>query len=121
MQYWGDIKTVKSNLWKKLHSMKDAMKDGVLNLAQLISESTTTLIGGAPADSDYIMLEEQGSSIQSNELTQMKKTKAKPTNPYLGISTVKRLNTQRTMILYFCIMTVLMCCCLGRCLVVPLS
>jgi len=25
------------------------------------------------------------------------------------------------MILYFCIMTVLLCCCLGRCLVVPLS
>lgn len=31
------------------------------------------------------------------------------------------MNTQRTLVLYFCIMTVLMCCCLGRCLVVPIS
>lgn len=63
MQYWGDIKTVKTNLWKKLHTMKDAMKDGVLNLAQLMSDSTVYLMGGAPADSDFLMLEEQGSSI----------------------------------------------------------
>jgi hypothetical protein len=42
-------------------------------------------------------------------------------NYYQGISSVKRMNTQRTMVLYFCIMTVLMCCCLGKCLVVPLS
>jgi hypothetical protein len=34
---------------------------------------------------------------------------------------IQHMNTQRTMILYFCIMTVLMCCCLGRCLVVPIS
>ncbi len=44
---------------------------------------------------------------------------AKPNDP--GISSVKHNNTRATMLLYFCIMTVLMCCCLGRCLVVPLS
>jgi hypothetical protein len=38
-----------------------------------------------------------------------------------GVSSIKHNNTRATMILYFCIMTVLMCCCLGRCLVVPLS
>lgn len=43
----------------------------------------------------------------------------KPNDP--GISSVKHNNTRATMLLYFCIMTVLMCCCLGRCLVVPLS
>ena len=31
------------------------------------------------------------------------------------------MNTQRTMVLYFCIISVLLFCCLGRCLVVPLS
>lgn len=46
-------------------------------------------------------------------------------NPNLGSKKdyvkIQHMNTQRTMILYFCIMTVLMCCCLGRCLVVPIS
>jgi len=31
------------------------------------------------------------------------------------------MNTHATMLLYVCIMTVLLCCCLGRCLIVPLS
>ena len=38
-----------------------------------------------------------------------------------GVTSVKQMNTHGTIILYFCIMTVLMCCCLGRCLVVPIS
>jgi len=38
-----------------------------------------------------------------------------------GVSSIKHNNTRATMILYFCIMSVLICCCLGRCLVVPLS
>jgi hypothetical protein len=38
-----------------------------------------------------------------------------------GVSSVKHMNTHATMLLYICIMTVLMCCCLGRCLIVPLS
>jgi len=42
-------------------------------------------------------------------------------NKDTGVSSIKHNNTRATMILYFCIMTVLMCCCLGRCLVVPLS
>mmetsp|Transcript_23946 Transcript_23946/g.36684 ORF Transcript_23946/g.36684 Transcript_23946/m.36684 type:complete len:129 (+) Transcript_23946:773-1159(+) len=38
-----------------------------------------------------------------------------------GVSSVKQMNVRGTLILYFCIMTVLIFCCLGRCLVVPLS
>lgn len=38
-----------------------------------------------------------------------------------GVSSVKQMNTHATMLLYVCIMTVLLCCCLGRCLIVPLS
>ena len=52
--------------------------------------------------------------------TQKKVTNTpKPDQP--GVSSIKHNNTKATMLLYFCIMTVLMCCCLGRCLVVPLS
>lgn len=38
-----------------------------------------------------------------------------------GVSSMKHMNTHATMLLYLCIMTVLLCCCLGRCLIVPLS
>lgn len=38
-----------------------------------------------------------------------------------GVSSVKQMNTRGTLILYFCIMTVLIFCCLARCLIVPLS
>jgi hypothetical protein len=36
-------------------------------------------------------------------------------------SSTKHANTKGTLILYFCIMSVLIFCCLSRCLVVPLS
>ena len=61
-------------------------------------------------------------AINNKAKTQTRKiaiNTAKPNDP--GISSVKHNNTRATMLLYFCIMTVLMCCCLGRCLVVPLS
>lgn len=38
-----------------------------------------------------------------------------------GVDSTKQMNTRGTLLLYFCIMTVLSCCCLGRCLIVPLS
>ena len=38
-----------------------------------------------------------------------------------GVTSMKQMNTHATLLLYFCIMTVLVCCCLGRCLIVPLS
>ena len=38
-----------------------------------------------------------------------------------GVLSTKHNNTRITMMLYFCIITVLTCCCLGRCLIVPLS
>jgi hypothetical protein len=38
-----------------------------------------------------------------------------------GVSSTKQMNTRGTLLLYFCIMTVLTCCCLGRCLIVPLT
>ena len=38
-----------------------------------------------------------------------------------GISSTKQMNTRGTLLLYFCVMTVLTCCCLGRCLIVPLT
>lgn len=126
MEYWGDIHAVKNNLWKKLHSVKDTMQQGAVNLAQLISDSTNVLMNG-PTDNTFVQLSEsetQSSVSESNidtQGTKMRKSKTKNQNIYLGISSVKRLNTQRTMILYFCIMSVLMCCCLGRCLVVPIS
>ena len=38
-----------------------------------------------------------------------------------GVPSTKHMNTHGTMLLYFCIMTVLTCCCLGRCLIVPIT
>lgn len=36
MYSWSDIDKVKKDLWKKLHSVKNVMKTGVTNLAQII-------------------------------------------------------------------------------------
>ena len=37
MYSWSDIDKVKKDLWKKLHSVKNVMKQGVTNLAQIVS------------------------------------------------------------------------------------
>jgi len=37
MYTWSDIDKVKKDLWKKLHSVKNVMKQGVTNLAQIVS------------------------------------------------------------------------------------
>ena len=44
MYSWGDIDKVKKNLWKKLHTVKSTLKDGVTNLAQIISTHTNKAV-----------------------------------------------------------------------------
>lgn len=41
MYSWSDIDKVKKDLWKKLHSVKNVMKSGVNNLAQIIQHHAT--------------------------------------------------------------------------------
>ena len=37
MEAWSDMSRVKKELWDKLHQAKSMMKDGVNNLAQVVS------------------------------------------------------------------------------------
>jgi len=37
MYAWADMSRVKKELWDKLHQAKSLMKDGVNNLAQIVS------------------------------------------------------------------------------------
>ena len=54
---------------------------------------------------------------QSQAAERVKKAR----DPQQQVSTPKHMNTKGTLLLYFCIMSVLLIFCLGRCLVVPLS
>ena len=38
-----------------------------------------------------------------------------------GISSTKQMNTHGTLMLYCCIMSVALCCCLARCMIVPIA
>lgn len=38
MYTWSDMSRVKKELWDKLHQAKSLMKDGVNNLAQVVSD-----------------------------------------------------------------------------------
>lgn len=67
------------------------------------------------------MMKNREPKKQPRTLKVMTPNGMKVDHPDTGVSSIKHNNTRATMILYFCIMTVLMCCCLGRCLVVPLS
>lgn len=39
MYTWADMSRVKRELWDKLHAAKSLMKDGVNNLAQVVSSN----------------------------------------------------------------------------------
>lgn len=67
------------------------------------------------------MMKNKDPKKQPRTLKVMTPNGMKVDHPDTGVSSIKHNNTRATMILYFCIMSVLMCCCLGRCLVVPLS
>lgn len=56
-------------------------------------------------------------------MAQVSSSEAQPSSKYgeMGVTSTKQMNTRGTLLLYFCIMTVLTCCCLGRCLIVPLT
>lgn len=58
MSKWADMGTVKSNLWKKLHSAKE----GVLNLAQIISVGAVKLFA-KPADDSFVQMEDNQESV----------------------------------------------------------
>lgn len=124
MNTWSDMATVKQNLWKKLHGAKSAIKDGATQLAQMISERAqkfTQFAQRMPFEEEYVQLDTEDNNIQLSQVDKhIHLPKGNKALNKLEPST-KHLNTQRTMILYFCIMTVLMCCCLGKCLVVPIS
>ena len=117
MSTWSDMAQVKKNLWNKLHGAKDAIKDGATQLAQLISDKASQFTqfarGHLPFDDSMVQLESEEINMQVQSEKQTVSKKLQPST--------KTLNTQRTMILYFCILTVLLCCCLGKCLVVPIA
>ena len=120
MYTWKDMSVVKENLWNKLHQIKSSVKDGVTTLAQIVqsrAHDLATQMGGpvqfVPLDSD-IKIDSSSKSTHT-----VKRSSARQTEN--GVSSPKHMNTHGSMILYFCIMTVLMFCCLGRCLVVPIS
>lgn len=48
MYTWSDMQKVKHDLWNKLHSVKDMVKQQATNLAQLISNQSTKLYSRVP-------------------------------------------------------------------------
>lgn len=137
MYTWSDMQKVKRDLWNKLHSVKDMVKQQATNLAQLLSTQSTKLYNrvpkhiknhlanfyamnvlGKPAAERPIMLGQvQGTSVQKLEAN----VKHVSHDSSRTASSTKHANTKGTLLLYFCIMSVLIFCCLSRCLVVPLS
>jgi len=124
MYAWSDMPQVKKDLWNKLHQVKSAMKDQVTNLAQVMVRQVQNSAG-------YLKdpIQHYYSKPSYNErpvvLAQVDNENTEYGNRAklgdTGISTTKQMNTRGTLLLYFCIMTVLTCCCLGRCLIVPLT
>lgn len=129
MSSWSDMTTVKQNLWKKLHTANQMVSDGVTNLAQIVQAGKKKIskIASMPfEDVSFVQIEADSPDVLKpqfeSESAKVKKAKRiSPHEYYQGVTSVKHMNTQRTMVLYFCIMTVLLFCCLGRCLVVPMS
>jgi hypothetical protein len=71
--------------------------------------------------SQVASVSENTNFLQENEMKQESIHHKKREDLDTGVSSVKQMNTHATMLLYVCILTVLLCCCLGRCLIVPLS
>lgn len=124
---------VKKSLWNKLHSAKAAMKDSVNQLAQIMVNRAQAMI--PQQVQNYIQLAPivqrerplflaQTSPVDEGNTTQSMVVQP-PTrrmhHKKQDVSSVKQMNTHGTMILYFCIMTVLVFCCLSKCLIVPLT
>lgn len=150
MYTWSDMSRVKKELWDKLHQAKSLMKDGVNNLAQVVSAHAqrvqSQVISQLP-DSVKLQLAQYYQQMISHPVqreqplmlgqvssSETSQDDQKPTEPQMrsmysrkerlgdtGVLSTKQMNTRGTLLLYFCIMTVLSCCCLGRCLIVPLS
>jgi hypothetical protein len=152
MYTWADMSRVKKELWDKLHQAKSLMKDGVNNLAQVVSTNAqtiqTNIISQLPESvklqlAQYyqnmishpvqreqpLMLGQVSSHTDESADDDQKPTEGQMKTMYsrkdklgdTGVLSTKQMNTRGTLLLYFCIMTVLSCCCLGRCLIVPLS
>ena len=138
MYTWSDMQKVKHDLWNKLHSVKDMVKQQATNLAQLLSTQSTRLYNrvpkhiknnlanfyamnvlGRPVGERPIMLG-QVSGMSQQKLDTNVKQAAHGGSRHVSSST-KHAKTKGTLLLYFCIMSVLIFCCLSRCLVVPLS
>ena len=65
------------------------------------------------------MLAQVSNDIDESKLQHIEKNRKERLDA--GLPMTKQMNTRGTMLLYFCIMTVLTCCCLGRCLIVPIT
>jgi hypothetical protein len=123
MGKWTDMAEVKKNLWDKLHGAKTVVANGATQLAQIMKRKAKQMARFMKVnqleDKNFVQIDSQD-GLNTVQLSQTAESQLKHKMTAEQVST-KQMNTQRTMILYFCIMTVLMCCCLGRCLVVPLS
>lgn len=129
MYAWSDLSKVKQTLWTKLHDVTHMVGQSANSLAQLlasgghhihkhINKGLTKLmqISGMPEPEKPVVLGQISSTTdQSQAVERVKKNRDQQ------VSTPKHLNTKGTLLLYFCIMSVLLVFCLGRCLVVPLS
>jgi len=126
MYAWSDMAKVKKDLWNKLHAVKQMMGKQFTQLAQIVMSGGQNLLDlhshiqsklkrAIRGTDDGPVLLSQVNGKESNMQTQNKKRQ------HTAVSSTKNANTKGTMLLYFCIMTVLIFFCLGRCLVVPLS
>lgn len=82
MAKWADMTQVKQRLWTKLHSAKETMQQGVVNLAQLISDGANRLLG--PFDESFVQLESESSEMQQRQesSSKMEKKQSKTQNNY---------------------------------------
>lgn len=74
----------------------------------------------APAEKEKPLMLGQVSSSEGQKVEEKTERHRLPPRDS-DVPTPKHVNTKGTLLLYFCIMSVLVIFCLGRCLVVPLS
>jgi hypothetical protein len=127
MYAWSDMPQVKKELWNKLHQVKSVMKEKVTNLAQTMVNQVQNSVGYLkdPIQHYYSkpsnFKQEQPLFLAQTQESEVPEYGSRSKLGDTGVSSTKQMNTRGTLLLYFCIMTVLTCCCLGRCLIVPLT
>jgi len=95
-----------------LHNHLNNGLNKLMNMAGPVKKEQPLMLGQVSSSQHT----EEKVDVKSEQST--KETKPKRDS---GVLSTKHFNTKGTMLLYFCIMSVLLIFCLGRCLVVPLS